>query len=333
MGVLERLSDAQNRWARIAIGLSFVGWSREDDPDAQGFLVLDEPERALHTLAERHLIHGLLWASEYLHASALVATHSRELLNSRGTQIFRVYRDAEGQTTLSALTTLDREALEPADLGISLADVLQYFRVFLAVEGKHDEEVLSALIGSELREAAVHLMPMRGAKALEVANAHVLLTFTDAKLVVVMDALGSSELPRIWEEIRAEDLSPHVLRKRLEPFLDDGLLEVRAGAAFCSTALTMGVADRVFLFGLKQRDIIEYLPADSFVEGAESWWPSIEEWKQSRSLLKVDFKEWLRKQKGARISAKRLREVAMDMPEVPEEIKRLAEFCRELAAS
>lgn len=122
-------------------------------------------------LAERHLANGLSWAAEYVGATAIVATHSRELLNRNDVKILRVHRDFEGLVAVDTLGPELREALGPAALGLEFADMVQYYRVFMAVEGSHDVAVIEALISDRLRASAVHVVTLEGSHALDSTSA------------------------------------------------------------------------------------------------------------------------------------------------------------------
>lgn len=55
-----------------------------------------------------------------------------------------------------------RENLEL--LGLKPADVFQIYRVFLIVEGHHEEVILKNLLGDELEDARTLILPMRGGR-------------------------------------------------------------------------------------------------------------------------------------------------------------------------
>ena len=62
-----------------------------------GLVLLDEPEEALHSRAERHLVSGLRSLARHLKAPVVVATHSPELLAAEDFQLHHVSRDNRGR--------------------------------------------------------------------------------------------------------------------------------------------------------------------------------------------------------------------------------------------
>jgi len=321
---LATLSQAQGRWAKIAISLSFK--LMNDVSVVPAFIVVDEPEQALHPMAERYMTHALRSAADYVNGGAIVATHSRELLNSPDARLTHVFRDNAGATAVATLDLAERERLGPLPLGISPADFFLGNRVILAVEGDHDEIVLKTIIGGELRDSAVRIVKLNGADNLDVVNADLVLNLTEAHLLIALDRVGLSKLPADWKKAQTEDDVEAAVRT-MKRYLDNKKSEVQTLASFCIKFLRQGMADRLHVFGFTKPDIVHYLPVTDFVEDAESWEQLTEEWHRSPSL---GFKDWLKTAKGVSIKD-RLQQSALDMKQEPEEFRKLVEECRRVA--
>ncbi len=198
---LDDLSQAQVRWARLAIALALRAHPRRRS-DHHLVLVLDEPDSALHATAERHLVAGLKELADELGAMVVVTTHSREFLNDPGVALWHVHRDVRGFVTAEHLDSPLRAQID--GLGIEPADLLQLHRVILVVEGAHDELVLQTLMGGELDRARVLVVPMRGGKNMAtVVDSKLLLEFSDAPIVAMLDNLRAESVAAWWAQVTA----------------------------------------------------------------------------------------------------------------------------------
>ena len=110
----------------------------------------------------------------------------------------------------------------------------------------------------------------------------------------------------------------------LAPLREGGSAEEQHLYEMCRRAIEAGHPDRVEIFGFARRDIIEYLPVDRLVPGATTWAELTAAWDRSLS-----FKQWLRKQQGAKISVEQLRRAARSIDYVPNEFTELAALCAE----
>lgn len=87
---------------------------------------------------------------------------------------------------------------------MSTADVLLLYRVVLIVEGQHDEVVLRALVGSELDQLGVLLLPIRGAKgAQSLADTAILVRTLSIPIVALFDNDRSGQLSEFWGKLQA----------------------------------------------------------------------------------------------------------------------------------
>jgi hypothetical protein len=74
---------------------------------------------------------------------------------------------------------------------------------------------------------------------------------------------------------------------------------------------------RIHPVGLKKPDIIQYVPASSFGLSAE-WSTLFDEYRTASP--QTSFKEWLRNEKGARISARSVREAFEELPSLDDDL-------------
>lgn len=303
---LSQLSTAERRWARIAIKMTLLG-------KTGGYLVLDEPEAALHRTAEGHMANGL---SRLEGLKVVVATHSPELLDERRARRVWVRRRGPGQTS-DLVPFRGAEQAEMTTLGLMPSDLLRQDRAYVLVEGEHDYQILLGYFGPRLRDAGVRLLPLRGASRLKTAlDSQFLLTYSDAKIFAFLDGLNVPVIDTAWQEA----LTAVAANAPISEVID----RLRVGLAgidkktreflepFLTGALQHGHHTRVEALGIAGSDILDYLPVEELVPGAESW-----HWLRERLARGMDkaptetqFKEWLVKVHRADLSPEHLRSAA-----------------------
>lgn len=177
------LSDALRRWAQFAISLALElrGGVREH----ARLVIIDEPERGLHRLAERRLAEGLARLSEDLGLTFLVATHSPAFLRLQHAQRLHLRRDEEGHLVAERF---DGRLADPSLLGLSLADRAHFLEAFVLVADERDAAALEGFLGASMADhgIAVRVLPdvteRSGADVIEqVAR------LTDARILLVAD--------------------------------------------------------------------------------------------------------------------------------------------------
>lgn len=322
------LSNAEQRWAALALQVAVL---ERTGRTSLGMLVLDEPEAGLHPLARRDVARGLAtWVSE-LGVRIMLASHAAEFLDLDVADLWHVERDSD----MASIRPLPREHLlaftngdHGRALGLTPAEALNLVRVFVIVEGAHDEVLLKAWLGDALDRARAHVVIMRGTRNLNsVIDCQVLLDYSEAKVVVVLDRTRA-ELEEVWREVarakparRADVLSRR--RRHLEQARQLSEEEMKLFELFQAAARR--APQRLSFFGLTAPDVLQYLPPDALGMPPEATWPQlVQEWNH-----RGDFKAWLR-QRGADISVRRLRRSAPDVL-VPEEFERLARVIEALA--
>lgn len=333
---LSRLSRAETRWARIAVRRAL------DLAGATTALIIDEPEAALHRAAERHMARGLDGLTT-LGPQVVVATHSPEVLNAQTTGLIHVSKSGD-RTSVGQMPSLEPETLEK--LGLSPSDLLGLYRIFLLVEGEHDEIVIQALCGDFLEAARVKIVPVRGGRNLPgTVESQVLFDLSDAYLVAVLDNIRTEEITAVWEEAQTRHLSGGA--EAAIEYLDGEFKKYKGKkgkeeygwiGTWLNRALKKGVAARMHPWGLTARDIIEYLPVEILVPRAGKSWEELRH-EHDNALPSLDrtkglhqFKTWLEHAYGADTSVSNVRRAATSATEVPEELRRLGYHLREISS-
>jgi len=307
------LGSGLARWARLAISLALRG----GDMLRPAIVLIDEPERALHSAAQRDTAAAFqeaLVTQELLGLSlhgAIVATHSPAFLALADAHLVQVTRATNGDVELRELdTTIGVEALT-AEAGITRADALLAVRAFLFVEGEHELSVLSAMFGEVLQRRHIVMFAMRGAANIGgYVAAQELLTYSDATIRVVVDQMGSRAEAK-WAEARAafaegdRDAASRAIHK-LENMQGDRFNWLFNAAR---SALELGVLDRIELVVLGELDIIKYLPVGELVPGAASWDDLDREYAEI-AHPRPPYKKWIEKAKGVRITGPILGDIA-----------------------
>jgi energy-coupling factor transporter ATP-binding protein EcfA2 len=319
---LTELSAAQAHWASVAVSAAisdaeFRFQNAIDEPGMwhEQVMLLDEPEAALHTLAQHHLARGL--AKDAAHLYVIAATHSSALLGAPDSRLFHVARDETGSVQVNELP---REVLDPlraGDLGLDPTELLQLVRVFVVVEGAHDEAVINGLVADELRQLSARVLPLGGAvHAPGLVDSRVLFDFTDASVLVVLDNVDAALAGTCWERARdqASRGDTRSAVAELSP-LQQATREMRWMYDFARRAIESKQEERIGLFGFAQKDILEYLPVTEFVPDANSWEELINQWGHRGT-----FKDFLRQEKGATLSVRRIKNVIQRLDHVPADI-------------
>jgi energy-coupling factor transporter ATP-binding protein EcfA2 len=289
---LSELSTAQKRWSSLAIQLAIRG--PLGNPEAGGathrLLVLDEPEAALHATAQRFLAKEIGQVAPDL--QVIVASHSPAFLDHTGFRLHHVHRGQGGRT---ALTQLPRDQLEAEvrSLGMAPSDLFQHFRIFVVVEGRHDEIILNSCVGEELAGLGARILAMGGAAQLSpVVDSRLIFDSSDAKVLVVIDNTDNQVLA-IWQ--RAIEAAGSGSLSEARTILEELGREGESGFIrnFGIRAVEQGRTDRIELYGLSEPDILFYLsPASLIPKASGKTWDRLQTDAGAKSGTK--FKRWLR---------------------------------------
>jgi len=334
---IEQLSDAQRLWTNFAIAFVLAGpsYRNEDDlwtgNEGEGrVLLLDEPERGLHARAQRQLAQGLARIGSTSSLTIVAATHSSAFLDDPSATLLHVSRDS-GSTQVVKETLSIRNALENKNLGLDSSEILGMIRAFLVVEGVHDQVVINRLIGNELGEARVAVVPMGGTHALKtVVDAHLIFDYTSAAVIIALDRLRIESTQLNWDmvkqlvrkgEVSNAYASLEEFKRRCESTEEKFLYE------FLHLAIRSGKTHRVEVFGFSKPDILEYLPYKEFVKDGGSWGALKKDWKRKDWNERGTFKEYLRS-RGAKINPGAIDRIAKRMDEIPTEFNHLLAKCQ-----
>jgi hypothetical protein len=310
---LDRLSAAELRWVTAGIAMATAGHAG----DQATILLCDEPEHGLHRRAEMNLAKALHAVSIEAGVPTIVATHSPGLVNDTRVSTTHVTRDpSSGRTSATTMSPVTRSALERdqwmTELGLTPSDLFQMTRVFVCVEGPHDRIVVENLLGDDLDAGAGVCVHIGGAKqAVSIIDASLLLGFSDARVILVLDNLENARLQPLWRRIQSAetDKDHRELSRALIELERFGSGEAKWLRDLADDASKRGQINRISVFGLRKPDVICYLPPEHFVPGADNWDRLTEPWRRQRDPR--DLKGWLKTNRGAKIN-KTLIEAAVE---------------------
>ena len=284
---LEDLGEAHLRYATFSIHRAFTSRSRRagatasqgpswltSEVDGGSFVLIDEPERALHSAAEVRVARLVSTLGD----RALVSTHSTEFLDAASMlgAVQRVERGRDGLVAVHsdalALAPPDREAI--ADRwGMTPARLATLIKVFVLVEGPHDQLVIEHFAGEDLRASQAVVLPLYGTHDLHhVAMSEWLFRSSDASFLVCVDNASQSALSRIMAG----------LDKRRQPSQQLGFLrdehsgrgvtpEMMHIIELLRAAVETGNHERIRAFGFRKQDIAEYLPVHLIDPRFRTW--------------------------------------------------------------
>ena len=321
---LDELSDTQQRWAYFAIKLAAQGPLEDErmrlSEGVITILLVDEPERGLHRLAEAHLFNGLKrMVDENDRLSIAVASHSPVFLRNDLAELHHVTRDENGTVAIRSLEVSGET--EATLLGIPTSELLQQIRKVLIVEGQHEVWVLDELFRDEFRRCGVLVAPLHGGKYLKTAvDSRLLFDFTTAEVVVMLDNERTARVENLWVQAIlakvAGQTEPHIVGI-LSGLSDRDSGEARYLRQFCTEAIKSAHYERVGFQMLTKPDITQYFPPSAFVSPkrsphvAEMTWLQINKmfdtWCDKNSRPDGGLKEWLRKHHGADFGEARFR--------------------------
>ena len=177
------LSDARRRWAQFAISLALElrGAVREH----ARLVIIDEPERGLHRLAERRLAEGLARLGEDLGLTFVVATHSPAFLRLQHAQRLHLRRDEHDHLVAERF---DGRLADPSLLGLSPADRAHFLEVVVLVADEHDAAALEGFLGASMADHGIAVRVLPDVTERSAADTvEQVARLTDARILVVAD--------------------------------------------------------------------------------------------------------------------------------------------------
>jgi hypothetical protein len=204
--------------------------------------------------------------------------------------------------------------------GLSRLDVLHFYDTILLVEGRHDEIVLEAMLGEELRNLRTLVVPLHGGRLLpDAADARILQDFTDHRIVAMVDNVDPEPFARLLAVARqvtpgdcaAFDRAADETLRGVKPD------EVGFVRRLLRRAFEVGRLDRYIPYALKKPDILEYLPPGPFLL-KRSWEDLRGEFSTQNKVTR--FKRWLELTQGANFDDERVLEACRQMDAVPSDL-------------
>jgi len=272
------LGSAHRRYARFAVQRAVRSgrWSVRDDRSEESLVLIDEPERALHRSGERRVLSNLSGLGTYV----LSGSHSPILLGDRSVNVLHVSQSSKGFVRVASYAEgmktnpSDSPASTAEALGIELSDLLALVKVFVLVEGAHDKVVIPAMC-PELESAIdVRFFAMNGTRDLvDLAKCKFLIEMTDAQILVIAD---NTRIGFLSEVIKSTDRRPSAEQRRqylLSIQRDRASKEEKSLIDLLIAAVDADCMHRVHPFGLRRRDVAEYLPIKMMLKDADfaSW--------------------------------------------------------------
>lgn len=320
---LDRLSRAEQRWAKIAIAHGLSG-----EPTS---LLIDEPEAALHRSAEAHMAQGLAQLAAQGN-TVITATHTPALLDENRARLLEC-RKIQGRGSIRSLGPLELQRL--ADLGLRPSDLLEGIRVFVLVEGVHDQQILNHLLAAQLQASSARLLPIHGGRNLGSAiDGPFILDYTQAAVVAVLDHQNAERLQlrrSECEQLAATDglgaVESLLNQAKRSPTATE---ESKFVADFILAGLERGVMDRLHLYGLEQGDITWYFPPAAFMPTDKSWTELLNEHTKANGK-RTGFKGFLKNSRGANFSPEIIDRALANLEHVPEDIVALGNYLQQMA--
>jgi hypothetical protein len=211
-------------------------------------------------------------------------------------------------------------------LGVDKSHLLSAVTCWVIVEGEHDIAAFSALLDNPTDyTSSIRILPARGhMNTLNVLNCEAIFNYSDAPIVVVLD--GASEIDFLDLQTKVRELTREgssgriIVDKLIRPIPRAGLKpETQTLLSILTGAISSERHERLHLIGLKERDIIQYLPPSQL--GLSGTWESLfTEFRAASSSL--TFKDWLRQHHSVQISAKLIREWFTNLDQVPPDLAR-----------
>lgn len=287
----------------------------------------DEIDSGLHATGIKKLY-------SYLERSldcAYLASHSPLALSVPNIPRLHVQRGEAGNISVKHWTPSNDFAAAAEVLGVEKVHLLSAITCWVVVEGEHDKVAMEVLLSSHLTLSSsvglANVVACRGHQdTAAVLDANLLLTFSDAPIVVVLDAAGKDlDFAALHEKARLleiEGIKPEQIIRQLglESIEDRLRPETRTLLAILNGSIRKRVVSRIRTTALRRPDIIQYLPPAAL--GLDGTWDNLyTEYKTSRS--QNSFKDWLRSTKGAQISVRSIRAGFEDLESIADDLSRI----------
>jgi hypothetical protein len=209
-------------------------------------------------------------------------------------------------------------------LGLRRSDVLQSVRLFLVVEGEHDRAAIEGFFGDRLASLRVAALMMRGTRnALSILDSQILIRYSDATILVVLDGNERDVVIQAWsrstkhaangELKKAKNSFEYALNKLNLAPAERVVRELGMGA------LESGLWPRLAFHWLSKPDILYYLSPDKLNASLPDWNILQPRYLDTR-LWEPDgwenIKDWLRREMHVNVDTSMIRRAVRNMQSI-----------------
>lgn len=322
----ELLSSAQQRWVNILLNILL----NMHVPRHATLFVCDEPDMGVHQGAARQVLEFLA----ELPIPTVVTSHSAVSFQIDRSHLVHLSVEKPSELPLRVISEpvlSDDVARAAAQLGVSTLDLLALKRLLVVGEGDHDVAVIEGLIGltsdSKTRQRSL-ITAARGARnLLSTVEARIVTDYTDMHVLSIADNIRATRITAVRDKLLEGDREGLPAGRNIKL---SGLIELRQDSRFEERVLfdllercaQRRMLDRFHVFGLAKKDVIEYLPSESF--GLSDDWEKLRaDFDSFRGAERHDFKDWLRRERGAEISTRKIRSAFDSLDSIDSELRQL----------
>jgi len=322
----ELLSSAQQRWVNILLNILI----NLHVPRHATLFVCDEPDMGVHQGAARQVLEFLA----ELPIPTVVTSHSAVSFQIDRSHLVHLSVEKLNERPIRVISEpvlSDDVARVAAQLGVSTLDLLALKRLLVVGEGEHDVAVFEGLIGlthdSKTRQRSL-ITAARGARnLLSTVEARIVTDYTDMHVLSIADNIRAARITAARDKLLEGEREGLPAGRNIKL---SGLIELRQDSRFEERVLfdllercaQRRMLDRFHVFGLGRKDVIEYLPASAF--GLTDGWEKLRsDFDQFRDTERLDFKDWLRRERSAEISTRRIRSAFDSLDSVDSELLQL----------
>lgn len=304
---LDSCSDGQLDVLRILVNL--CNFIRTTSTDGAKFLLIDEFDRHLHPVVSQQLLNLLDQYAKKHSTYVIVSTHSiGSLALHTHTQLF-ARQEFDGFFYLSTGHQDDPKVLAH-NLGVPELDVRKLAKLFVLVEGDHEEIIFETLFSSNFaNKVEVELRNMKGLYGLG-STWDATYQHENAPVLIVYDK-RNEELETAWFEIQQKRKKAKIVENLWKNSKIDQMLtkcdqrknsgksisgdtELRTMAYLMKSILTQNEnqnknIQRLYVHGIEVPDIVDCLPISAFPKTQPfSNWNKLRE--ANSELKPTDFK-------------------------------------------
>ena len=256
------------------------------------FIISDEFDRNLHPDASSAVLQEIMWLMDSRKSlSVILSTHSIPALGMPPLSgIERIYAERTLETFRYSQSSSALVSTIEDILGVTNLDALRLKRLHVLVEGLHDELVIADVIRQQIPDIPdINIINGNGVNSWGGIIGNSLRLF-DAPILLIYDK-KSDELEEAWKKVVDQTnengarpawpktglsrlLSEVESRKNRPHHGDHELLQILNVFKHHVFKSDKGLIRRIHLCGLRENDVVDYLPVKSFPKAAqygETW--------------------------------------------------------------